>query len=156
MSARATPTSSDRLNPVSSPFRQRSTADSAPTTCFYHSGSKEKELYTASGQLKQFLRPEETLSCAVLSRLPDSEDISPEPQLDATSLDIVLDAKTALTLMEKFPFFNKEYPHSSPYALLAWTNQRVIWLARHKDGLKFEAVDAEAPVLGTVCKNGLG
>ena len=110
----------------------------------------------AAGQLTKFLRPEETLSSIVLSQVLDSEDITPEQRLDVTTLDIVLDAKVALQSMQKFSFFNKEYPHSSPYALMAWTNQRVIWLARHGDGLKFEAVDAEAPALGTVCKNDLG
>ena len=159
MSAKTATTCGGRLNPTSSSSRQGSIADSsaaASTACFYHSGSKEKERFTAFGQLGQFLRPEETLRCAVLSRTPDSEDISPEQQLDDTSVDIVLDVETARKLMQKFSFFNKQYPQSSPYALMAWTNQRVIWLARHRDGLKFEAVDAEAPVLATVCKNDLG
>ena len=159
MSAKTATTCGGRLNPTSSSSRQGSIADSsaaASTACFYHSGSKEKERFTAFGQLGQFLRPEETLRCAVLSRTPDSEDISPEQQLDDTSVDIVLDVETARKLMQKFSFFNKQYPQSSPYALMAWTNQRVIWLARDRDGLKFEAVDAEAPVLATVCKNDLG
>ena len=127
---------------------------SAYQTCYSYSAERERDRYTAAGELEAFLKPEETLSAIVLSQVLADTQISAAERLDASFLNKVLVAQTALELMNNFSFF--ENKDSSPYALTAWTDRRVIWLARRSDGLRFEAVDIYAPAENTICKNELG
>ena len=129
-------------------------SSSAHQACYSYSAERERGRYTAAGQLEAFLKPQETLSAIVLSPVLADKQISVAERLDASCLDKVLDAQSALELMNNFSFFQNE--DSPPYALTAWTDRRVIWLARRSDGLRFEAVDTYAPAKNTICKNDLG
>ena len=144
---------SERADPLSSASDRRRTdraSSTAPVGCYSRSGENEGGWFMANEQLAHFLRPGETLSSMVLS----PAHISANECLDARFLNVVLDAKTADGLLKQFSFFDQ--PHLPPYAFTAWTNQRVIWLARHRDGVRFEAVDKNPPVEGATCRNELG